>query len=96
MKVTWFTFILFFFAYDSNPTNKLSAFVATILYSFLPVLTGMVSVTAAGFVMGPTSMPCLLATLKREQLMGPVLETNEVRWFLLSLFTKAADGLASG
>ena len=70
-------------------SNKLSAFVATILYSFLPVLTGMVSVTAAGFVVGPTSMPCLLSTLKDEKLTEPLMETNEVRWFLLSLFTKA-------
>ena len=70
-------------------SNKLSAFVATILHSFLPVLTGMVSVTAAGFVVGPTSMPCLLSTLKDEKLTEPLMETNEVRWFLLSLFTKA-------
>ena len=49
----------------------------------------MVSVTAAGFVVGPTSMPCLLSTLKDEKLTEPLMETNEVRWFLLSLFTKA-------
>jgi len=75
---------------------KLSAFVATILYSFLPVLTGMVSVKAAGFVVGPTSMSCLLASLKQEPIRGTLLKTPEFTWFITSLCTKAADGLASG
>jgi len=79
-------------------SHLLSAFVATMLYSCLPVLTGIVSVTAAGFVLGPTSVPCLLASLPQNDKkdLPPLEKSPEVFWFGLSFLTKAIDSLASG
>ena len=76
----------------------LSTIIEYLRCSCLPVLTGIVSVTAAGFVLGPTSVPCLLASLpknNRKELL-PLEKSPEVFWFGLSFLTKAIDSLASG
>jgi hypothetical protein len=78
----------------------------------LPVLTGIVSVTAASFVLGPTSVPCLLISLRQATLanskldssnydqnmtsLPPIEDSKELFWFGLSFLTKAIDSFASG